>query len=297
MTEPISMDTKVEKRKYRVGVIDLETYGHGSPDIVLESIRKAKKHNLDLLVGPEWSLSAPGDGTGPRAYPYGEAKSLIDLLKTETIGSDMLVVPGTFVYFKDLADVKEKFIANSAEISLKHPEECEREINPNDIKNGIVNIKRGPFSKIFPSKRFVGYDYMPVLSNGKIVYSLTKEENGGTGSFLGKRTIRGYIPKSRKFEFSGLSFGAEICSDAGRLRREDVKNLDVQIVSLCGQLYSPPNVLREGGVYVYSNGYGFGSEPGGKTGQALIGKIKSGRLIPLDPIESDGRLEIFETDL
>jgi predicted amidohydrolase len=60
------------------------------------------------------------------------------------------------------------------------------------------------------------YNVMPVVSNGKLIYSVLKYVNGGSSDFaLGGLKFESGRERGAVFEHGGIKFGVEICADRG----------------------------------------------------------------------------------
>ena len=77
--------------------INTETYRdyRASIDAVKDSARINRKLNLDVIVGPEWSLMNRRADEEP--YSPEELKEVIDYFNEETRGTNTLFIPGTAV--------------------------------------------------------------------------------------------------------------------------------------------------------------------------------------------------------
>jgi hypothetical protein len=131
---------------------------------------------------------------------------------------------------------------------------------------------------------------MPVVSNGKLIYSVLKYNDGGSSRFslYGKLRFESGRGEGAIFEHNGIKLGVEICADAGSLRRrvyeavnkderiqnssishyyklftdEEIRNKykpDIQVLSSCGA-DSTEFIAKKGGYILCSNGYSGKSE-------------------------------------
>lgn len=84
------------ERLLKVGVININTYKprYSSLEKTLSLIEKSKKLELDMIIGPEWSLMDNNSGD-EIAYPYYELEKL--LYKIKNIATEELILPGTAV--------------------------------------------------------------------------------------------------------------------------------------------------------------------------------------------------------
>ena len=221
---------------YKIGIIGLNTCvgTHDGSHKVLQCIKRAKRQNLDLLVGPEWSLMAfysstkrlspkeivdlyaenyPTASTAPiksnSFLPYSphEARKLINLLKKATKGSDMVVMPGTMMLY--------------------------------------TNVRKL-------------YNVMPIFKDGRLIYSVLKNSDGGSSDFdvRGLLSFKHPTPKrAYSFEENAIKFGIEICADTGTLAASlKPHSLDIQVLSAAGVRKTDTDALKETGFLVCSDG-------------------------------------------
>ncbi len=101
---------------------------------------------------------------------------------------------------------------------------------------------------------------LPVISDGALLHSYHKRLNGGTTSFFYDSIVGRTNPpfaagrESNVFEYRGERIGLEVCADTGRLSYNNVKDLDLQILSSCGIQFTN-HVIKEGGIFVLTDGY------------------------------------------
>ncbi len=82
-----------------VGIIKVNSqrYLKHRPSIIAvkEAAAVNRRLNLDIIIGPEWSLMNREEEEGP--YSPEELKRLIDYFKAETLGTKTLFIPGTAI--------------------------------------------------------------------------------------------------------------------------------------------------------------------------------------------------------
>ena len=189
----------------KVGVIDINTNrpNYSSLEKTLSTLEKARKLDLDIVIGPEWGLM---DNRSNYELPYSheELKKLFYRLKNKTNGTEELVLAGTAVIY---------------------------------TKNRKI------------------YNFLPVIYNGKVIFSTIKKTDGGTSFFNnGNYELIGRdYSIANTFEWKNLKIGIEICADSGTLYQEGKRDLDLQILVSSG-IRTTNLALKRGGYLICSDG-------------------------------------------
>ena len=211
-------NTKTDKRQkrdaYLVGLIKLNTnrpYTE-NPERIIEAIEKGKKKGLTLLVGPEWGLCASAEKPS----------------STFSVRDYMSVLSP-----REALDYWRGNIPYSPREALK-------------VIDALCDATKGSDMVVMPGTMMVYtqsdrlYNVMPVVSNGKLIYSVLKYVNGGSSDFaLGGLKFESGRERGAVFEHGGIKFGVEICADRGGLESKldgcDEKDKpDIQVLSSCG---------------------------------------------------------------
>lgn len=242
--------------KMKIGLTDeFYSYDYGSPEHMLEVIDTYKKKNLDMMVGPEWGLNAKPEGL----YSAQKFKNLDDFIDNaftaETKISDYAPKDAKSLLLKNRDNIKFRKYNNipysEAEAykvigALKeHSKNCDTLILPGTM---VSYDKKGRL-----------YNYMPVIQNGKHIKNIYKISDGGTRFFNLFGVLKlalddedcdkeYFVPKNNVLYADGRKIGVEICSDSGLLRGADIKDLDIQVLSSCGNSMIEPAVAS--GKYV-----------------------------------------------
>jgi hypothetical protein len=118
-----------------------------------------------------------------------------------------------------------------------------------------------PGSAVIYTKNMKMYNFLPVLYNGKIIFSTIKSNDGGTSFFnTGQYELIGRdYSINKKFQWDNLEIGIEICADSGSLYREEKRNLDLQVLVSSGLRITNLAVKKEG-YLVCSDGYPHGKK-------------------------------------
>lgn len=105
-----------------------------------------------------------------------------------------------------------------------------------------------PGSAVIYTKKMKMYNFLPVLYNGKVIFSTIKVNDGGTSFFNnGQYELIGRdYSVNKKFMWNNLDIGVEICADSGSLYREGKRNLDLQILVSSGIRITNLAVKKEG---------------------------------------------------
>lgn len=192
-------------KSLKVGIIDINTNKpkYSSLEKTLDVLEKARKFDLDIIVGPEWSLM---DNRFSNELPYSskELEKIFCRLKNATNETKELTLAGTAV------------------------------ISTNNRKM---------------------YNFLPVIYDGKVIFSTIKMTDGGTSFFNnGNYEIIGRdYSMTNDFEWKKLKIGIEICADSGVLYRNGKRDLDLQILVSSG-IRITNLAVKKGGYLICSDG-------------------------------------------
>ncbi len=226
---------------YYVGIIKLNTgfshnKGHNTRTTI-KCIKEGVKRGLDLIVGPEWGLASNyslTDKFAPR-----DAVNLFAAVYPD--------VPKTAI--------KRSRLPYS-------PREARKLINIiKDITKGSNAIVMPGTMMIYTNGKNL-YNVMPVFRDGKVIYSVFKNEDGGSCKFDLDGALHLCAPgrdsedaRVSTFKQNGLHFGVEICADRGLLRTKVApRSLDVQVLSSCGLDDTETDALKNDGYQICSDG-------------------------------------------
>ncbi|MGC8533736.1 MAG: hypothetical protein ACP5MV_03890 [Candidatus Parvarchaeum sp.] len=277
---------------------NIETAKNGSPYEVIENIHRAKDKGIDVLIGPEWSLTCPPGVYTKTLIKKNKAKDAIDILFN---------APDYVEYApRDAKKILEAQIEDGLEIFDEVPRIPYSKREYQKLLNGLKMASRGSDMIIFPGTAMfydenkVLYNVMPVVRDGELVKEIYKFRDGLGSNFnlndelilypteVYSKSI--YNPSKNKLKFtndekyqrfeniiytgctnaepiSKLSYGgnpiihfnglltsAEICADAGLLSEMNVNNLDLQILSSCGNS-STESVINNSGYIAVVDGF------------------------------------------
>lgn len=231
---------------YRVGVIcNLQTTMRGNPHVIAKVIKKAKKERLDLLVGPEWSLTAP-------KLPKDSTKYTIPVREYLSTNRGRFAAKDALEYFTQPVLQRHTQLPYSGRETTR-------------ILKILCEESRGSETLIMPGTIMVYtkakklYNVLPVIYNGHIIYSVFKYWDGGSTCFDLGGTLKYNDDEFKRslikrlngvFYHKGLKFGVEICADSGLLKKTyKVSDLDIQILSAAGNSQTI-NVTNENGYVI-----------------------------------------------
>ena len=242
--------------KIKIGLTDgFYSYDYGSPEYMLNVIDEYKRKNLDVIVGPEWGLNAKPEGL----YSTRQFKNLDDFI-------DNAFTSETKISDYAPKDAKSVLLKNRDSIKFRKPNNVPySEAEAYKVIDALKEHSKNCDTLILPGT-MVSYDdkgkllnYMPVIQNGKHLKNIYKISDGGTRFFslfgLLKLGIdeencdkEYFVPENNVLYADNRKVGVEICADSGLLREVGVKDLDLQVLSSCGNSTIEPAV--EKGKYV-----------------------------------------------
>ncbi len=187
---------------------------------------------------------------------------------------DILVAP-EYSFFSDAPAAKGEF---------------EREVNGLADKTRKKKTLLLPGTLLWYDESDNMYNTLPVLENGKVIFSYDKKRDGGD-ELIATKSGKRYASRAGKgiFEWKGLKLGVEICKDHGELKQDEVTDIDLQILVSAGMfLYEDCLVLKPGGYAVLCDG---------DTPRVEVRQQKDdGGTKPLEPsrVTDEGRLSVYE---
>lgn len=148
-----------------------------------------------------------------------------------------------------------------------------------------------PGTFLWQDERNNMYNTLPVVQDGKLVFSYDKKHDGGDGGIAKKFNMR-YATGNGKgvFEWQGMRIGVEICADHGDLREGGEKQLDLQILVSAGMsLFDYSIVLKD---------YGYALRCDGSSPSVEVRQKKADKIEKLEPSKvQDHTLFIYELRL
>lgn len=304
---------------------NIETTDTGNPYEVIANIYRAKDRGIDVLVGPEWSLTSKSGVYVRKFIKNRKARNAIDMLFNAPDYSEYAP--------RDARKILEEEIDNGLEIFEEVPKIPYSKREYQKLLNGLKVASRGSDMLIFPGTAMfydenrVLYNVMPVIRDGELIKEMYKFRDGLGSNFnlndsltlypseVYSRSI--YNPNKTKLKFAndekyyrfenvmytgctekqliskisyggnpiiyfdGLLISAEICADAGLLSRMNINNLDLQVLSSCGNS-STESVINNKGYIAAVDGF--------KDVQIKV----SGKYTPkLKPIEKADDMHVF----
>ncbi|EEZ92536.1 MAG: hypothetical protein BJBARM4_0898 [Candidatus Parvarchaeum acidiphilum ARMAN-4] len=277
------------------GMTNLETSKYGNPSEVISNIKKAKNKNIDVLIGPEWSLTC-----SPRLY----TKKMTKNKEAEVVINALFNAPDYMKYApKDAKKILEEEVEEGFERFYEVPSIPYSEREYKRVLNDLTNVSKGSDMLIFPGTAMfydedrVLYNVMPILRDGKIVKNIYKFNDGLGSKFNLENALELYPYNKHDRDNYSLSYGktpiinfrdikvsAEICADAGILKKYGVKDLDLQILSSCGN-NSTDRIISKQGYLAIVDGF-----------KSPIVHV-SGKYIPkLKPLEASKELQTFKLE-
>ena len=271
---------------------NIETSNAGSPYNVISNIRHAKERGIDILIGPEWSLTCPSGIYTKKMIKGKKAKDAINMLFN---------APDYIEYApKDAKKILEERIENGLEVFEKVPNIPYSKREYEKLLNDLKTASKGSDMIIFPGTAMfydenrILYNVMPVIRNGKLLKNVYKFNDGLSSEFNLEGALKLYpseiydkndyslsYGKDPVIRFNGIRTSVEICADAGILQKYGVHGLDLQILSSCGNS-STTDVINNNGYLAVVDGLN-GVEIKG------YGKYAS----KLKPLEKSGGLYVF----
>ena len=281
-----------------VGLMNnVETHSSGDPYKVIDNVERAKAYNLDVIVGPEWSLTHE-----LTVLLYDEFKS-----KSEgEILDSLFDADRSLTYFprdakkileKQLDDGKLKFgyklyplrrfMEKTANLQQDYTKTKIFHFDGEEVLK-VVQVPKVPYSRreytklldtlrersldsdllIIPGTAMY-YDHnlnlhnvAPILHDGKVLKSFHKLSDGGSSSFSLNGALKLYPDPyegssleaygiNPNIYFRGLKVGVEICADSGILKNDyRINDLDLQVLVSCGIVESLPATKPSGYISV-----------------------------------------------
>ena len=281
-----------------VGLMNnVETHSSGDPYKVIDNVERAKAYNLDVIVGPEWSLTHE-----LTVLLYDEFKSksegeILDSLFDADRSLTYSPHDAKKILEKQLDDGKLKFgyklyplrrfMEKTANLQQDYTKTKIFHFDGEEVLK-VVQAPRVPYSRreytklldtlrersldsdllIIPGTAMY-YDHnlnlhnvAPILHNGKVLKSFHKLSDGGSSSFSLNGALKLYpdpyegssleaYGTNPNIYFRGLKVGVEICADSGILKNDyRINDLDLQVLVSCGIVESLPATKLSGYISV-----------------------------------------------
>ena len=274
---------------------NIETSKYGSPYEVIDNIRYANEKGINVLIGPEWSLTcSPGIFTN----------SMLRREDAKRIVNTMFNAPDYIEYApRDARDILAEARNSGVEkfddtIYVPHSKrEYDKIIKSLLRESRDSDMVIYPGTGMFYDSNKILYNHMPVIKAGRVIKNIYKF-NDGLGSRFNLDNMLKLYPSqtsssedySRSFgdspiiEVYGLKTAVEICADAGILKKIGIRDIDLQILSSCGNSTSQQVTNKEGYLAIVDGDI----EPRAKVVKKYIPKLK--------PVEKNERMDIFSLD-
>lgn len=241
-----------------LGVMNgIKTSDYGNPYRIIRNIESAKKNNVDIFVGPEWSLTYTPGVFNKNSLEGKKAKTVVETIFNAHDYIEYAPRDAKAILMEAIEESKENFI--------KIPQIPHSKREYKNILNKLLEISKDSDMVIYPGtgmfydKNRVLYNHMPVINKGKIIKNLYKFNDGLGSRFNLENKLRLYpsqTSKSRDYSKSfgdspiisvfGLKTAVEICADYGMLKELGINYLDLQIMSSCGNFSEVPAVNNNG---------------------------------------------------
>ncbi len=297
-------------KRYLIGVLSMVTSRPktSNPITIRNAIIRGKALRLDMLIGPEWSLCS-SSATRCKSNKESTHDKVLSRLASkgwvETSNSDHeknvhntapLLRSRTFSA-RDANDLYRQMH------NTRHYRELPEDVpySPREavrVINALRNATKGSDMVVMPGTMMIYtnsgrlYNVMPVVSNGKLIYSVLKYNDGGSSLFNLGGILKFMHGRSHGYTFKhdGIQFGIEICADSCSLARTTSQNgskgLDIQILSSCGDRYTI-SALRRGGYFICSDGTGDGYT-----------RVETSNRKPISPsLVDDDNLIVYSTSM
>ena len=189
---------------------NIETNDSGNPYEVIGNIYNANEWGIDVLVGPEWSLTSKSGIYLKKHITQNKAKNVL---------GDLFNAPDYNEYApRDARKILEEKIDNES-VFKKVPSIPYSKREYEKLLNGLKAASKGSDMLIFPgtamfydSNRIL-YNVMPILRNGKVIKSIYKFNDGLGSDFNLEGELRLYPSETnyegyRKGQYS-LSYGED----------------------------------------------------------------------------------------
>ncbi|MCL4373152.1 hypothetical protein M1384_03770 [Candidatus Parvarchaeota archaeon] len=239
---------------------NIETANNGNPYGVITNIYNAKDNGIDILVGPEWSLTSKSGIYSRKLITKNKAKDAIKLLFNVSDYNEYAPRDARKILEEKIDD--ESVFEEVPDIPYSK-REYERVLKDLKIASKGSDMLIFPGTAMFYDKNMTLYNVMPILRNGKVIKSIYKFNDGLSSRFNLRGALRLY-PSETNYEeykkeeyslsysknpiinFNGIKTSVEICADAGILKRYGITNLDLQILSSCGNSSTDNAITRKG---------------------------------------------------
>ena len=276
---------------------NIETDNYGSPYTVIDNIHYAKDQNIDVLIGPEWSLTcSPGIYTESMIIGR-KAKDAMEILFNDPDYIEYGPKDAKKILLEKIHDGKERFYA------IPHIPHSKREYERvlSDVKKASIgsDMTIFPGTAMFYDKNRILYNVMPVISNGRVIKNIYKFGDGSGSAFNLDGALKLFpgevSPDKNDYSLSygkdpavyhnGIKTAAEICIDTGILNnRYGINDLDLQILSSCGNSYAVPAVGDNGFIAV-TDGF--------RSAEIKVTKKNGAKL---KPVKKSAKMGIFRLD-
>lgn len=247
---------------------NIETTDNGNPYEVITNIYNAKDRGIAVLVGPEWSLTSKSGVYARKLITRNKAKKALELLFNAPDYNEYAP--------RDARKILEEKIDNES-VFEEVPDIPYSKREYEKLLKGLKMASKGSDMLIFPGtamvydEKRVLYNVMPILRGGELIKSVYKFNDGLSSRFNldgalrlypSETNYKGYekedyslsYGKNPIITFNGIKTSVEICADAGILKKYGVNNLDLQILSSCGNS-STENVINSKGYVVSVDGF------------------------------------------
>lgn len=279
---------------------NIETHNYGDPYKVIKNISLSEERGLDVLVGPEWSLTHEPNillyenfkDKDPREiieglfdfhkdliYAPEDAKRILERLLDEgrLKFKSKLYPSNRFRHkFRNMPQNHSKsrrFMVNGVK-KLKVMEPPSIPYSKREYLKLIGSIKEQtrnsdmlviPGTAMYYDKDLRLYNAAPVVHSGRISRTFYKFKDGGGSSFNLNGMLKispdqydniGFEPYGRDplVHFKGKRIGVEICADSGVLKTDyGVDDLDLQVLVSCG-ISGYLDATRKGGYIAIMDG-------------------------------------------
>jgi hypothetical protein len=274
---------------------NLETQEYGNPYEVIENIKYAKERGIDILIGPEWSLTCP-----PGVF----SKSMIKGKKISKVIDILFNAPDYIEYAP--RDAKKILIEKADMESDKfndYPYIPHSKKEFEKILTAVAGASKNSGMLIYPGtamsydKDRILYNVMPVIKDGKVLKAVYKFNDGLGSKFNLEGSLMLYPSETSKdpdyslsygkdpiIDFNGIKTSVEICADAGILKEHGINNLDLQVLSSCGNSSTVSAVNNRGYIAVVDGL----KEPEVKVIRKYVPRLK--------PVERNERMKIFSLE-
>ncbi len=274
---------------------NLETSRYGSPYKVIEDIRHAGENNVGVFICPEWSLTCP-----PGVF----TEKMLNRKKPEKSIDLMFNAPDYVEYApRDAKKILIDAIYNGLEEFNCIPDIPHSKKEHNKIVKDLLRESSKydmviyPGTDMFYDDKKVLYNHMPVIKKGKVISNIYKFRDGLGSRFNMAGNLKLYPSETMQkkgysypfdeypiVDIYGLKTSAEICADAGILKELKINDLDLQVLSSCGNSMPVPAINR-GGYIAIVDGF---KKPQIKILDSYLQKVK--------PVKRSEEMDIFRLE-